>query len=190
MKFFEGAGRRLVSAFLDYFVTGRTLRLVTSDGRSSPLGNLASESHENLYSSQLQSLRSLLRRFPYWVGGHLQLSKLSLNLNDVGTAYAGAQAALLLGNNDQRSDAQLVLARCFLKRGAPERATSLLKELLSHGVQTPSVREELAAAHLAEGDLVEAHEQLRAVPAESLSPEGKLALRYVLSKLAGDSDER
>lgn len=131
----------------------------------------------------ITSIRSLLRRFPFWLRGHQRLGEMSLEANDVATAYAAAQC-LIAATGEQsslRGEAYLLLGRSFLRRsdwktsiGYLERAADLLPQDLR-------VLEERAAAHIAGGERPRALELLEIIPTERLSPAAKAALDFLRS---------
>jgi hypothetical protein len=131
------------------------------------------------------SLRSLLRRFPFWAHGHHELGELALQTDQVALAYSSALSYQILSGRDKtyRSRAFLLLGRCFLRRGDPQAALHYLLQAQELGLCTPQLAEEIAAAHILQGSFMEAYEALAAVPANTISAEGKAALSFVKGKI-------
>jgi len=131
-----------------------------------------------------KSLRSLLRRFPYWLEGHRELALLSLKRDNVALAYSSAVIYEMLCRDipKYRREGLLILGQCFLKRGDSHRAIRYFEEARSLGLTTPQLAEEIAAAHILRGSYQEALDSLLLIPSQSLSPEGKAALSFVRSK--------
>jgi tetratricopeptide (TPR) repeat protein len=125
-------------------------------------------------------LRAILRRYPFWLAGHLDLARISLVEGDVATAYASAQAArVLAASNSQRSaEALHLLGQCFLARGEHASALSLFQQAQPQLGSTPKFSEDMAAALMLAGSYREAALLLEAVPPTSLSAQGKAALEY------------
>jgi hypothetical protein len=131
------------------------------------------------------SLRSLLRRYPFWSNGHRELSELALASDDITTAYAAALSLKTLTPHDRRSqgEAALILGRCFLKHGEWSQALQYLKEAESLGIRTLRVIEDQAAAHILGGEFKAALELLNSIPTKDISPEAKAALSFVKTKV-------
>lgn len=129
-------------------------------------------------------LRSILRRYPFWVSGHLDLARLSLVEGDVATAYASAQAARALCDDNSRRAAEAlhILGQCFLARGEHAPALSLFQRAEMHLSGTPQFSEDVAAALMLAGSYEEAARLLEAIPPTSLSAQGKAALEYSRSR--------
>jgi hypothetical protein len=143
---------------------------------------------ENAAGSDVQrrigQLRQLLRRYPYWSRGHLRFSELSLQVDDVASAYASGRAALALvaAEGKEAGAAYFILGRCHLRRddwagSIPhlERAEQLLGN-------DRRVVEELAAAHMAGGDYTRAREYLERIPNPQLTPPARAALEFIRSR--------
>lgn len=131
-----------------------------------------------------QTLRSLLRRFPYWSYGHRELALLALKRDNVGLAYSSAVVyeALCRKAPKSRREGLLIIGQCFLKRGDSLRALSYFEHARSLGLDTPQLAEEIAAAYILRGKYVEALESLSQIQPELLSAEAKAALTFVRSK--------
>ncbi|MBX7143386.1 MAG: hypothetical protein K1X79_02965 [Oligoflexia bacterium] len=128
---------------------------------------------------KLDTLRRILRRVPFWGRGHLMLARLALARRDVSTAYASAQAALvLLRRPEDRAYTQLVLGRCYLQRGQLETALQALNLVPFEGVWETEAREEMAAVLLALQRPQEAAAVLEGIPAGRRSQSAEAALRY------------
>jgi hypothetical protein len=135
------------------------------------------------YAEEAQSVRSFLRRFPYWRRGHIILAEISLLLNDVTTAYASAHAVMALSTPATRYQGQLLLGQCHLRRNDPAGALHYFATLQEADIATTKERdiflEEKAAAHMALGDKEAARTLLAHIPAERRSPQAEAAWGYV-----------
>jgi Flp pilus assembly protein TadD len=129
-------------------------------------------------------LRSLLRRFPTWPAGHRALSELALSADDIPLAYSSAllYERLARGSEDKRREALSLIGRCFLRRGDSSRALECFLQAQALGLQTPLLSEEIAAAHILQGDYAKANAVLQSISTDRLSAEGKAALSFVKDK--------
>ena len=134
---------------------------------------------------ELTALRALIRRFPYWMQGRALVAKISLEADDIATAYAEAQALLALapGGSHYHAVALFDLGRCFLRRHDAASALAFLDQAHELRPQDPRIQEERSAAIVVQGDKVRALEILKTIPSTELSAEGKAALQW----LAGDA---
>ncbi|NDC37072.1 MAG: tetratricopeptide repeat protein [Proteobacteria bacterium] len=133
---------------------------------------------------QEQFMRRLLRRTPYWSTGHLWLAEQAFFQNRIEVAFCEAQAVLALSNTQREvAAAQRVVARCHLKSGDYSAARALLSALVSTAPTAWDIREDFAATLLQQGDFDSAASELRAIPSEQLSGEGRAALDFVNSKV-------
>ena len=148
------------------------------------LWRLAGKSKSKSQQEREHTLRSLLRRFPYWPAGHRELALLSLEQDNIALAYSSAVIYEMISREDStsRREGLLILGRCFLKRGDSHRALSYFEQARLLGLNTPQLTEEVAAAHILSGSYQEALESLSRIPSELLSAEGKAALSFVRSK--------
>lgn len=132
-------------------------------------------------STEQDSLRALIRRFPYWTEGRALLAKRALHGNDIATAYAEAQALLALApkNSHYHIEALFELGRCFLCRNDASSALAFLEQ--AHGLRPTDsrIQEERSAALVSLGDKVRALDILRTIAPDVLSPEGKAALKWL-----------
>lgn len=130
---------------------------------------------------ELEELRALIRRFPYWMQGRALLTSKSLVVNDVATAYAEAQALLALApkNSHYHATALFELGRCFLRRGDGASALDLLDQALELTPKAARVQEERSAAFVLVGEKVRALDILKAIDPTELSAEGKAALQWL-----------
>lgn len=98
------------------------------------------------------TLRERLRRYPYWLNGHILFAEYSLALRDVAAAYASLQAAYRAaavgGNKKLAARTLFLLARTYLRAGEGERALAALSELERCAEPPPAhlLAEERAAA--------------------------------------------
>lgn len=121
-------------------------------------------------------VRFLLRRFPYWSAGHVELGRVALALDDVSTAYASALAVQKLGGSS--SESGKLLARCYLRRADPRSALSLLEEVVAVTPGDWEAKEDIAACHLALGEDERAEAVLDSIPERFRSPAALEALKY------------
>ena len=132
-------------------------------------------------SSERQALRALIRRFPYWIKGRALLAKLSLEANDVATAYAEAQSLLALApkNSHYHAVGLFELGRCFLRRGDAASALAFLEQAHELSPSDSKIQEERSAALVLQGDKARALEILKTISPAELSAEGKAALQWL-----------
>jgi len=132
-------------------------------------------------------LRSLLRRFPYWMKGHLEYAEDALERDSIAQAYASGNAVLYLSpsNSPHRAAAHFVLGRCFLRRGDWRSAVEYLARSRAELASNYSITEELAAAYVLGGDYQAAKSLLEEIPANQISASGKAAQSFVRSKVRG-----
>ena len=134
---------------------------------------------------RIAKLRELLRRSPSWSSGHQRLALESLSINQIDSAFISAQAVLQLeGRGRAVRVARTVLARCYLKRGAPAEARKLINALLADDSMAWDLREDLAAICIQEGEFASAVSELEQIPQDQLSAEGHAALQFARSKAA------
>lgn len=132
-------------------------------------------------AEELEALRPLIRRFPYWIAGRALLAAKSLAANDVATAYAEAQALLALAPKNSRYHATALyeLGRCFLRRGDGASALAFLDQAHELTPSNTLVQEERSAALVLLGDKTRALDILKAISPDKLSAEGKAALQWL-----------
>lgn len=147
--------------------------------RGAKFGELASQQEGP--SEELIALRSLIQRFPFWLRGRAILGRLSIESNDIATAYAEAQAlrALSRENSDERTLSLSLLGQCYLRRGDGASALALLNQAADIRPNDTLIKEEQAAALVLLGEKAKAHEILKRIPATHLSAEGKAALQWL-----------
>lgn len=139
-------------------------------------------------TEEVLALRSLLKRFPFWIEGRYHLAEACLAANDIATAYCEAQALERLSPKKlrDRGRARFVLGRCYLRRGESGAALTLLNESAQLLPLNYSVQEEIAAALTLQGDKTNALRILKEIPDEKITAEGKAALQW-LSSTSGTS---
>ena len=132
-------------------------------------------------AAELEELRALIRRFPYWLKGRALLAAQSLAANDIATAYAEAQALLALApkTSHYHATALFELGRCFLRRGDGTSALAFLDQALELMRNNPRVQEERSAALVLLGERARARDILISIAPGALSAEGKAALRWL-----------
>lgn len=152
--------------------------------RAAELGD-REQQQEVKYQNQrahCDKIRSLLRTTPYWRSGHVLLSRIALELDDIATAYASVRAAEdLKPRENELLDIQLVLGKCYLRRGLPERGAEVLEKALLMFADQTVLKEELAACYLAMGRTSDAESMLASVPQEELSPAGNAVRGHLVS---------
>lgn len=138
-------------------------------------------------AAELEELRALIRRFPYWMKGRALLAAQSLAANDVATAYAEAQALLALAPKSSHYHAMALfeLGRCFLRRGDPSSALALLEQALELSPNSTRIQEERSAALVLMGEKARALNILKAITPAALSAEGKAALQWLSGEHTG-----
>lgn len=130
-------------------------------------------------------LRSLLRRYPFWIKGHLLLAEECLNRDAIGCAYASAccVSSLVETNTALMSAAEFLLGRCFLRRGDWQSALSYFQIARLKTPLNYRIHEEESAALILGGNYQEALSLLQAIPEHMLSPEAKAATAFARSKI-------
>lgn len=136
-----------------------------------------------LPAEETRALRSLITRFPYWIEGRYQLAEASLAENDIATAYCEGQALQSLSPHKARDKgrALFVLGRCYLRRGDSGTALVMLNEAAQLLPLNYTLREEISAALVLEGDKTKALSILKGIPEGDMTAEGKAALRWLSS---------
>jgi Flp pilus assembly protein TadD len=135
-------------------------------------------------AERAEMLRSLLRRYPRWSNGHKILAEERLEYDDVAQAYAASRCyqALIGSNQRKRAYANLLLAKCYLRRGDWQSAQAVLKSALEDDPHSTSILEELAAAQILGGSYGDARSVLEQIRKGELSAQAKAALAFVRSK--------
>lgn len=126
--------------------------------------------------SEREWLKHIIRRFPFWSSGHVRLGEISLELNDINTAYASAHAAILLGNTVR---GKRLLGACYLRAKEGGNAVKILKEVFMDNPRDFSMIEDLGAAYMLEGDYKSAKEYLEQIPEAKRSSSVNAALLRV-----------
>lgn len=134
--------------------------------------------------SHVDFLRSRLQSTPYWSRGHVELGELSLEADDVATAYASGQAAIKLGDSQFAPRARILLARCHLKRLSFDAGCKAFAELCKAYPSRWDLVEDLAASFIGLGRYAEAESQLNRIPEDVRSGPAKSALLFVREKTA------
>jgi tetratricopeptide (TPR) repeat protein len=137
-------------------------------------------------NSRAESLRPLLRRFPFWIDGHQLLAEESLLHDNVACAYGSALCMLALEPRAAATavQANFILGRCYLRRGDWATAHEHLKEALRLSPSNTAILEEDAAALILGGELRQARALLDQIPQHSLSAAGKSARAFLHSKVS------
>jgi tetratricopeptide (TPR) repeat protein len=126
-------------------------------------------------------LTRLIQRFPYWREGRRLLAEDALRKDDVAVAYAESQALRLLApqGSSEEGEALFIMGRCFLRRGNPSAALSILEDAQRLLPENVSITEERAAALALVGEQPRALSLLRSIPHTRLSTEGHAALKWL-----------
>jgi Tfp pilus assembly protein PilF len=129
-------------------------------------------------------LKRLLRGYPHWSNGHRILAEERLEHNDVAQAYSASRCyqALVATKPHERAHSNLLIAKCYLRRGDWQMALAALSQALKDSPQSPAILEELAAAHMLGGNYAEAKYSLEQIAHEKLSPQAKAALAFARTK--------
>ena len=153
----------------------------------SPDSKIAGSTSEGPTSdpSHVAELKRLIQRFPFWRKGRMLLAELALTTDDVALAYAEAHALKLLAPKGSTAEghALSILGRCFLRRGDPSTALSLLTDSQRLLPANATVTEERAAALALLGHRSEALALLREIPPQRLSKEGHAALKWLSTSM-------
>lgn len=133
-----------------------------------------------------QTIRPLLRRFPFWSKGHEILAEESLLHDNVACAYASALCMNALEPNNEHTTVQVnfILGRCYLRRGDWMTAHHYLEEASRLAPSNIPIQEEHAAALILGGELEKARSLLERIPETALSAEGKAARAFVRSRVS------
>ena len=136
-------------------------------------------------TARTDTLRPLIRRFPYWTTGHRLLAEESLQHDNVTCAYASALCMLALDSTQAHTSTQahFILGRCYLRRGDWATAHSYLAQALRLSPANTAILEEDAAALVLGGELHQARTILERIPEDRLSPAGKAARAFLRSKV-------
>lgn len=177
--------RRIVAAALD-ILWHLGAGSLTRSNSSYALGK---HREDDPVRSRLPLLRSLLRRFPYWLRGHLRLAEESLTIDDIITAYSSAHCIIAgsysTRNTPLRAEGYLLMGRACLRRGDWR---SCLKHLQTAAELLPGdsrILEEEAAAYMAGDERARALTILQTIPSRKLSVAGRAALEFLLTSRNG-----
>ena len=134
-------------------------------------------------SDSLHSLLQLLRKYPWWRFGHSELAELQLQNGDAPKAYISGVAMKQLAKSDSDlKAAHFVIGRAELQVGEVTRSIQTLLSALGNSECDYRVREELAAAYLANDEVEKAEAELRLIPEERISVTGKSVLSFCVRK--------
>jgi len=127
-----------------------------------------------------EQLRAILRAYPFWLKGHLELGRLSMLSGDVATTYASAQAARMMSKAGSIDFAKALhlLGQCFMARGDWMAALPYFQDAKQALPRDPSIIEDEAAALMLGGMFDEATALLCGIPSDKLSAHGKAALEF------------
>lgn len=139
--------------------------------------------HDNQHLKLRSKLiRRILRRYPYWSGGHLVLGSVQLAERNQVAAFASALAAQKL-RGDHDVSARYLLAKVYLQSGKGEEASSLLRSLNDELPERYDIAEDLAAALLYTTNEVEALKVLEAIPEGGRTGQSETVLRHLRTKI-------
>jgi Tfp pilus assembly protein PilF len=107
-----------------------------------------------------------------------------LERDDIAQAYAAALCYrhLVFSDRKARANANLLLGKCYLRRGDWRSALVHLEDGLNDSPNSSLILEELAAAHMLGGNYSEARNTLEQVAERLLSAQAKAALAFARSK--------
>lgn len=133
---------------------------------------------ERLAEELVKWLRQILTQAPRWIGGHMHLAEESFRCGQIAACYASLQAVSVLDRSQgMRPEMKLLLAKCYVRRGALQQGERELRGILESNPDSQEAREELAAVIMADGREDEARTLLEGVT--RLSPEAHAALAYL-----------
>jgi hypothetical protein len=138
---------------------------------------------------QLQKIVAILRRFPYWIPGHLKAARLQLDLGLIRPGYSAAKLVLAssIASPSERDKAHSLLGRALL--GAGRAAEALDAFGYPQADLKPDDLEDIAAALMAVQRYGEAREILLRKESKGLSQPGRAALDFLNSK-TGDVESK
>lgn len=139
-------------------------------------GDVASAINDDSIRLQCEWIRRMLRRFPFWQLGHKTLGNLSLEQNDIQSAYSSAHAVMLLG---ETTLGERLLGFTYVRAREGKNAIAALANLLKILPNDFELLEELGAAYMLEGDYPKAKEYLEKIPKEKRSPSVNAVIRKV-----------
>lgn len=148
--------------------------------------NILEQNQQGLGAARLKApLKALLEDRPYWPKGHIIFAQISLASEDIAAAYAAAQAGILLSAQSPKLKraGEIVLAQCYLRRGAPGKAREILEGIGDELSKSPDLVEDLAAANMALGDFQRAITTFKSIKTELLSAQAQAALNYCEQKV-------
>ena len=132
---------------------------------------------------KIECLRKVLRRYPYWKFGHKELGLVSLDLNDIPSAFASGFALRELEDPDSIPAGQII-GKCYLKTGLFKEAMAEFESLLEVN-NTVAIREDLASAYVGLERFDAAVNLLQKIPADKISTSARATLLFAQRKLVG-----
>ena len=145
----------------------------------------------HLYSSRTahahdaELIRCLLRKYPWWPKGHRILAEISLDCDDIATAYgSGICFHHLCGSNLKKlAVAYTILGTCFLRRGDWQSALTYLELAQKMGGSCYGTLEELTAAYMLGHKYNSAMSTIQSIPESKRSSQIKAAALFISKKL-------
>jgi len=134
---------------------------------------------EKYLANELNHLRSLLRKFPFWVGGHIQCGERALEKRAFDLAYASAQAVERL--KPGLFEGVLLLGKCHLRARSFAEAEKILEPLARKHPSSVVAKEYYGAALLALNKNKLAAELYRSIPEHQRTIEMQGILHYLAS---------
>lgn len=112
------------------------------------------------------------------------LAQESLERDDIAQAYAASRCYQALVHSDarKRAESNLLIGRCYLRRGDWQSALVALRNAREDAPHSAAVLEELAAAYMLGGHYSEARSALEQIPVAKLSAQAKAALAFARTK--------
>jgi hypothetical protein len=154
----------------------------------SPNGPAVTNFTESILEEDKAWLKKMLVKYPYWLGGHSAFALLSLQTNEIAGAYASAQAMQILSKSGRvAQDSNLIIAKCYLRKGVPAQAVPLLEELNNKSPERYDIAEELAAAYVGCAQYSRAAELFAKIPPAKISAQGHAAKMFVDHKVTQQS---
>ena len=139
---------------------------------------------EKLWKAYGDFLIDMLKKFPYWFNGHIEHAALALKNREIESAYASAQAAMILKPSGKiLYEAQRILAACYLQNGEYNLAQEAVLKA-GNIEKDPVLAEDLAAIYLAAGKFTEAKLAFEKIGVGALKSEARAAYEFVNYKLS------
>lgn len=147
------------------------------------LSNLGFEYREpeiELSQERINGLMTLLRKTPWWAKGHLRLGWLALGIKEIELSFASFEAVRRLKVNPTLlGNASIGLARCYLAKGAYQRAIDHINGLPEDLLSDDYIKVQLGACYMAQERYEDAQKILEKIPQSNRSAEVLGILDYL-----------